>query len=159
MQDKPESKARSLYETDFVVWCDEQARLVRARRFDDLDIENMAEGLESMGRSDKRQIESRLEILISHPLKWKYQPGGRNPGWSSTIAERRPRIARLIDESPSLKGYPASMAIDLHAAARLEASKETGIDFTLFPEECAFAAAQILDGAFLPKEPDLYDQS
>lgn len=159
MQDKPESKARSLYETDFVVWCDEQARLVRGRRFDELDIENMAEELESMGRSDKRQIESRLEILISHPLKWKYQPGGRNPGWSSTIAEQRRRIARLIGESSGLKGYPASMAIDLYAAARPEASKETGIDFTLFPEECTFAAARILEVEVLPKKPDLYDQS
>ncbi|MGE3918522.1 MAG: DUF29 domain-containing protein [Hyphomicrobiaceae bacterium] len=158
MQDRPDTKTRSLYDTDFYVWCNEQARLVRERRFDELDIENVAEELETMGRSDKRQIESRLEVLVTHLLKWKYQPGARKPGWMSTISEQRRRIARLIDESPSLKAYPKSVVLDLYTAARLEAS-ETGIDFTLFPEECPFTSDQILDLEYMPKQPDLCDQS
>lgn len=159
MQDRPDSKPRTLYDTDFHLWCLEQSRLVRERRFDELDLENVAEELETMGRSDKRQIESRLEVLVTHLLKWKYQPGARKPGWMSTISEQRRRIARLVDESPSLKGYPLSVVLDLYVASRLEASKETGIDFMLFPEECPFTPEQILDLEYMPKEPDLCDQS
>jgi hypothetical protein len=159
VQDRPEKKAETLYDTDFYVWCHEQARLVRERRFAELDIENVAEELESMGRSDKHQIRSRLEVLIAHLIKWKYQPGARKPGWRAPILEQRQRIADLIQDSPSLKSFPLSIALSAYTAARLAASKETGIDFTLFPEECPFSAEQILDFDFLPKEPDLYDQS
>ncbi len=159
MQDRPEKKNASLYDTDFYAWCQEQARLVREQRFGELDLENVAEELESMGRSDKHQIRSRLEVLIGHLLKWKYQPGARKPGWRLTLREQRTRIADLIEDSPSLKKFPASIAIDCYVAARLKASEETGIDFTLFPEECPFTPEQILDPEFLPKEPDLYDQS
>lgn len=159
MQDRPDNKPPTHYDTDFFVWCNEQARLVRERRFDELDIENVAEELEMMGRSDKHQIESRLEVLIMHLLKWKFQPGARNPGWNAPISEQRRRIERLVMESPSLRNYPASVAIDLYTAARLEAAKETGIDFTLFPEQCPFTAEQVLDPDFMPKEPGLYDQS
>ncbi len=159
MQDRPDTKTSSLYDTDFFVWCNEQARLVRERRFDELDIENVAEELESMGRSDKHQIRSRLEVLIAHLLKWKYQPGARKSGWAGTIIEQRLRIADLIDDSPSLKKHPASIAFSAYRAGRLKASNETGIDFTLFPDECPFTAEEILDPDFLPKEPDLDDQS
>ncbi|MFM9942254.1 MAG: DUF29 domain-containing protein [Hyphomicrobiaceae bacterium] len=159
MQDRPDKKDASLYDTDFFVWCHEQARLVRERRFGELDLDNVAEELESTGRSDKHQIRSRLRVLIAHLVKWKYQPGARKPGWRSTIREQRTRIAELIADSPSLKAFPASIAIDCYEAARLAAAEETGIDYTLFPEVCPFTAEQILDPDFLPKEPDLYDQS
>lgn len=159
MQDRPDNKSANLYETDFYAWCHEQARLVRERRFDDLDQENVAEELESMGRSDKKEMRSRLEVLIAHLLKWKYQPGARKPGWMSTIDEQRSEIASVIEDSPSLKYYPASIAKGRYRAARLKAAKETGIDFTLFPEDCPFTPEQILDPEFLPKEPDLYDQT
>lgn len=158
MQDKPETKAKSLYDTDFFVWCNEQARLVRERRFDELDLENVAEELASMGRSDKRQIDNRLEVLIAHLLKWKFQPGARKPGWSATIYEQRRRISRIIDDSPSLIAYPAANARDAYPGARLLAAKDTGIDFTLFPEACPFTPEQILDPEFLPQEPDSYEQ-
>lgn len=159
VQDRPESKNKTLYDTDFAVWCHEQARLVRERRFDDLDIANVAEELETMGRSDKHQIRSRLEVLIAHLLKWRYQPGARKPGWLDTIREQRARIALVQEDSPSLQSFPAGVALKSYTAARLRASKETGIDFTLFPEDCPFTAEQILDPEFVPKEAGLYDQS
>ena len=157
MQDRPEVRDKTLYDTDFFVWCNEQACLVRERRFDELDIENVAEELESMGLSDKHQIGSRVDI--AHLLKWKYQPGARKSGWVGTIFEQRQRIQYIVEGSPSLKSYPATIAQTAYRAARLAASRETGIDFTLFPEECPFAAEPILDLDFMPKEPDRHDQS
>ena len=124
-----------------------------------VDLGNVADELESMGKSDKRQIDSRLEVLIAHLLKWRFQSGARKPGWSVTIHEQRRRISRIIDDSPSLKAYPAANVRDAYPSARLLAAKDTGIDFTLFPETCPFTAEQILDPDFLPKEPDLLDQS
>src|SRR3982750_3295215 len=97
--------ANDLYESDFYAWTQEQARLLRERRWNDLDLENLVDEVESVGRSDKRQIESRLEILIAHLLKWKYQPGGRGNSWSSTIFEQRNRIAGLVEDSPSLREF------------------------------------------------------
>lgn len=92
------SPANSLYETDFYAWTQEQARLLRERRWTDLDLENLVDEVESVGRSDKRQIESRLEVLIAHLLKWKYQPGGRGGGgWVGTIFEQRNRLNDLLE--------------------------------------------------------------
>ena len=159
MQDQPVARDKTLYDDDFYRWCHEQARLLRAHRFTDLDLDNVAEELDGMGRSYKQQIRNRLVILIAHLLKWKYQPGARKPGWNSTIAEQRRRIQYLLEDSPSLQSYPAVVAFDCYGPARRSAAKETGIDFTLFPEACPFTAEQILDPEFLPKEPDLYDQT
>ena len=149
----------ALYETDFFRWTQEQARLLRERRWDDLDLENLIDEVESVGRSNKAEIESRLVVLVAHLLKWKYQPGLRSSGWRGTISEQRFRIALVLRDSPSLRGYPGRVFLDQYLAARLRASKETGIDFTLFPETCPFSVEQALDDDFLPKEPDLLDQS
>ena len=155
MQDLPDNTGSSLYDTDFSAWCHAQARLLREGRFNALDIVNIAEELEGMARSDIRQIRSRLEVLIAHLLKWKYQPGKRSGSWRGTIAEQRRRIAVVVEDSPSLAAYPTQTAIDAYRAARLLAARETGIDFTLFPATCPFAADQILDDDFLPVEPDV----
>jgi hypothetical protein len=142
-----------LYETDFYAWTQQQAELLRERRWADLDLENVAEEIETLGRSDKRQIESRLEILIAHLLKWKYQPGRRSGSWTSTITQQRLRIKGLLKESPSLKRYPGKVFLDQYLGARLEASKDTGMAFDLFPEECPFTIEEILDVDFFPEEP------
>ena len=149
----------SLYERDFHEWALEQARLLRERRFAALDLENLVEEVESVGRSSKSEIENRLELLLAHLLKWKCQPGARSTGWTGTIFEQRGRILGIVRDSPSLKHYPGRVMHDCFRAARLLAAKETGIDFTLFPETCPFTIEQVLDEEFWPKEPDLYDQS
>ena len=136
MQDQLDRARTSLYDTDFSAWCQEQARQLRAGQLDALDIENLAEELEGMARSDKRQIRSRLEVLITHLLKWKYQPGRRSGSWRSTIGEQRRRIAEVVSDSPSLATYPAMIAVDAYAAARYCAAHETGMDFSLFPAVC-----------------------
>lgn len=142
-----------LYETDFYEWTQGQARLLRERRWADLDLENVAEEIETLGRSDKRQIESRLQVLIAHLLKWKYQPGLRPQSWSGTITEQRLRIEDLLKESPSLDRYPANVFLRQYLGARLKASAQTGIAFDLFPERCPFTIEEVLDVDFFPEEP------
>jgi hypothetical protein len=159
MNDQATLPSGSLYERDFFAWTQEQARLLRERRFDELDLDNLIDEVESVGRSDKKEIFNRLKVLTAHLLKWKYQPGARSAGWSGTIRTQRDRLAAVLEDSPSLHGHPAEVFERAYLSARLLAAKETGIDFTLFPERSPFTIDQVLDEDYLPKEPDLYDQS
>ena len=140
------------YDDDFFAWTQEQASLLRSGRFSQLDIENVAEELESMGRSDKREIDSRLEVLLTHLLKWQVQVGFRSGGWSGTIREQRSRIEGLLTESPSLRAQVASIRPTLYARARREASNETGLPVRMFPARCPFTGEQVLSEGFLPED-------
>jgi len=144
--------ANELYQTDFYAWTQEQARLLRERRWDDLDLDNLADEVESVGRSDKRQIESRLEILLAHLLKWKLQPGGRGNSWIGTIFEQRRRLIGLIEESPSLRDFAQKETFNSYPAARLLAARETGIALGLFPEQCPFTPEQVFDVEYFPED-------
>ena len=146
-----------LYEDDFYLWTKEQARLLREHRFDQLDLDNLADEVESVGRSEKREIRNRLTVLLTHLLKWKYQPGHRTPSWRHTVRHQRAELKAVVEDSPSLARYPSEIFAQAYGASRLRASEDTGIDFTLFPEMPPFTVDQALDDAFLPKEPDLYD--
>ena len=151
--------ANALYERDFFEWTQQQARQLREKRFADLDLENLIDEVASVGASEKREIRSRLKVLLAHLLKWKFQPGARSSGWRGTIDHQRDEVGGLIADSPSLRAYPAEVFADCYLAARLSAAKDTGIDFTLFPERPPFTLEQVLDGGFFPKQPDLLDQS
>src|SRR5580704_181268 len=91
------------YDDDFFAWTQEQARLLRGGDLADIDAGNLAEEIESMGRSDRREIRSRLVVLLAHLLKWQFQPGGRTTSWSGTIVEQRHQIDLVIADSPSLR--------------------------------------------------------
>jgi hypothetical protein len=147
--------ANDLYETDFYAWTQQQAQLLRERRWHDLDLENLVDEVESVGRSDKRQIESRLEILLAHLLKWKFQPGGRGNSWMSTIFEQRQRLTGLVKDSPSLREFQRQEVFNSYRAARLLAAKESGIAFGLFPEDCPFTPEQVLDLEFFPEDREI----
>jgi hypothetical protein len=140
-----------LYERDFYEWSQEMARALREGRFGDLDIENVAEEIESLGRSDKREIRNRLGVLLVHLLKWRFQPEARSGGWRGTIVTQRRKIRELIDESPSLRRFPASLLAAEHADARRLAAIETGLPIGSFPELCPFRIEQVLDEDFLPE--------
>jgi hypothetical protein len=152
-----ETKTRpnDLYEVDFYAWTQEQARLLRERRWDDLDLDNLVDEVEGVGRSDKRQIESRLEILVAHLLKWKFQPGGRGSSWINTIFEQRQRLIRLIADSPSLREFQRQEVSNGYRAARLLAAKDSGMAFGLFPDECPFSPEQVLDLEFFPEDREI----
>jgi hypothetical protein len=153
------TRTDDLYETDFFLWTQTQADLLRARRFDELDLDHLIDEVASVGASDKREIRSRLTVLITHLLKWKYQPGCRSSSWKGTISEQRAALAELIDASPSLRRYPGDVFATAYMTGRSKASEQTGIDFTLFPEQPPFSVDEALADGFLPKEPDLIDQS
>ena len=155
----PRPPTAASYERDLYLWTQEQAELLRQRRFDELDLENLIDEVVGVGGSQRQEIESRLDILIAHLLKWKYQPGARSSSWQGTIREQRKRLARLLGASPSLRTYPAEVFGECYSSARLVAAEQTGMDFTLFPATPSFTLAQTLDERFLPKEPDLLDQS
>ena len=140
------------YEADFAQWSLEQAELLRDGSIEGLDRENLAEEIESLGRSDKREIGNRLGKLLVHLLKWRFQPEGRSGSWRSSIREQRRGVAKLIEESPSLKGHPAEVLAEEYEAARIDASDETGLNLSVFPLECPFSLQQILDPEFLPDE-------
>lgn len=138
------------YEQDFVAWLEDQA--VRARRgeTESLDLDNIAEELEGMARSDRREIRNRLTVLLVHLLKHEFQPRRRSRGWRATIAEQRQRIAAVIEDSPSLEPLPAMIMDRCYADARSQAALETGLPSTAFPERCPFAVEQVLAPDWLP---------
>lgn len=138
------------YDEDYARWCAEQAALLREGRLDALDRENLAEEIESLGRSDRREIENRLKVLLAHLLKWRYQPQGQGGSWRSTIRGQRQGIAKIIKESPSLRGHPAKALAEEYANAVLEAADETGLPESMFPATCPFTIEQVLGLNWLP---------
>ena len=138
------------YEEDFYAWTVEQARLLRSGELSSIDVANIAEEIESLGRSDQRELESRLTVLLTHLLKWRIQSKMRSSSWSGTIAEQRRRIAKLLRESPSLSPFVSEVLVEAYSDAREAASNEAGLPETEFPVECPFSPDEILSRDFLP---------
>ena len=147
---KKEARPAGSYEADFHRWSQEQGRALRERRGTDVDWENVAEEIESLGRSDKRSIESNLGVVLLHLLKWQYQSEKRKAGWKSSVAEHRLRILKLVNESPSLRAYPAEVLAEEYSLARLKAADETGLPEEDFPQACPFTIQQVLEPDFWP---------
>lgn len=145
-----ESTNENLYDTDFYRWTQQQAELLRTGRLNELDVSNILEEIESMGRSDYRAFESHLTILLMHLLKWLYQPKFQSRSWRNTIDEQRRQIDLLIQDSPSLKSKKdAAMATAYHRAIK-GASRETGFPDETFPETCPWSYEEITEGDWLP---------
>jgi hypothetical protein len=138
------------YEEDFVAWLEDQARRARRGDTDGLDLDNIAEELEGLARSDRREIRNRLKVLLLHLLKYQLQPRLRSPGWRGTITEQRRQIAGLIEESPSLQDFPAGVLDRCYAEAREDAALESRLPETTFPERCPFPLERVLDPGWLP---------
>ena len=114
----------TLYETDFNLWIEQTVNQLKNGQIQDLDLENLIEEIESMGRSDKREIKTRLIVLIMHLLKWKYQPQKQTTSWIATINEQRRQIKVVLKDSPSLKPYIQNEIDDCYQDARKDAEKE-----------------------------------
>ena len=138
------------YDEDFFGWTEEQARLLRTGEFAQLDIDNIAEEMEDMGRSIRRELRNRLAVLTMHLLKWRYQPGHRSASWSATIREQRGQIADLLTESPSLKPILTQEVGKIYRLAVNKACRDTGFPDAAFPLECPFTPEQIMAEDFLP---------
>ena len=141
----------AVYEADFHAWTVEQARLLRSGDLAAIDVENIAEELEGMGRSERRELRSRLVTLLMHLLKWRGQPGFRSRSWSATIREQRQEIATLLSESPSLAPLLPAMLSQAYAIAREKAAAETGLAEAEFPADCPFALDDVLAPGYFPE--------
>ena len=141
------------YDEDFYAWTVEQARLLRSGELSSIDVENTAEEIESLGRSDNRTIESRLTVLLTHLLKWQVQGKMRSGSWSDTMLEQRRLIGKLLRESPSLRPFVNEALTEAYDEAREAASNETGLPETDFPAGCPFSAGEVLSRSFLPERP------
>lgn len=109
-----------VYATDFYAWCLTTAALVREGQWDEIDPKALAEELESLGRSQKRELESRLEVLVMHLLKWQYQPLRRvdSHSWYDTILEQRNQLQRLLRDNPSLRPQVPALLLEVYPDAR-----------------------------------------
>jgi hypothetical protein len=137
------------YDADFYAWTKAQADALRRRAANEVDWDNLAEEIESVGRSDRREIRSRLEILLIHLLKWRYQPDHQCPSWQASIYEARRRIEGVVEESPSLRAYPAeALAGAWKSAIRAEAI--FGIGPVRLPDACPWTIDEVLSIEFLP---------
>ncbi|MCW7762772.1 DUF29 domain-containing protein [Photorhabdus luminescens] len=138
------------YETDVVAWANEQAALLRAGKFSEIDIANIAEEIEDVGKSEQRELASRMAVLIAHLLKWKYQSSHRGAIWERTIKAQRKEILYGLKESPSLKTkLNDSDWVDVvWSKAVASAMNETGLD--VFPDVCIWNMSQILSPEFYP---------
>lgn len=138
------------YDQDLVAWANEQARLLRAGRFDQLDVKHLAEEIEDVGKSEQRELANRMAILLAHLLKWRQQPDRRGTSWTITIRNQRRAIARALEETPSLKGKliePRWWEAVWDDATDL-AAREAGLEE--FTEACPWTVAEILDLNWLP---------
>ena len=140
-----------LYERDFYAWANEQAALLRAGLLSAADIANIAEEIESMGRSEKRELVNRLAVLLTHLLKWQFQPGLRGNSWRLTIREQRIRLKNHIKDNPSLKAVVEDATHDAYEIALVEAELETGLAESTFPAECPWSFDQAMDAGFWPE--------
>lgn len=140
------------YEKDINAWAIEQARLLRAGRFDLLDIEHIAGEIEDLGKSEQRELASRMAVLMAHLLRWQYQIDRRGASWEKTIKAQRKEISYALDESPSLvpKLQEPRWLDMVWARAVAQAVSETGLDCC--PDECSWAIHdEVLNEAWLPE--------
>jgi len=143
---------RTSYQVDVVAWANEQAALIRLGKFDQLDLEHIAEEIEDVGKSEQRELESRMAVLLAHLLKWQYQPDRRGKSWQSTFKLQRKRVLRAITKTPSLKASLSDQdwLDDAWADAAVQAAKETGIEMDIFPESCPWNMDDVLKEGWLP---------
>jgi hypothetical protein len=141
------------YENDFFAWTQHQAELLRAGRFHEMDVEHLIEEVVSLGERDKREVRSRLILVLMHLLKWQYQPSHRSSSWRGTINEQRSELSLLFEDSPSLRRVATEHFERCYVLARKRAADETGLSLNIFPERSPWPLEQSLTLGFLPDSP------
>src|SRR5262245_40048699 len=141
---------RDLYEQDETAWLERMAELIRQKQFGDLDYGNLAEYLSDMARRDRREVRSRLTVLLAHLLKWEHQPDRRSGGWGATIFAQVHDLADLI-AAGVLRAHAEAVLSDAYRKAVKEAATETGLSNESFPEECPYSVADLVHLDELPE--------
>ncbi|WP_319422433.1 DUF29 domain-containing protein [Pleurocapsa sp. FMAR1] len=142
---------KDLYQTDYLLWLQETSQLLKAKDFERLDLENLIEEIESLGRSEQNKLISSLRLIYQHLLKWQYQPDKRSKSWSNTISRERDNISDYLEDTPSLKNLLQDKTILTKAYQRgkRDAMRETGVNN--FPQESPYSVKQTLDSNFFPE--------
>lgn len=142
----------SLYETDFYAWTQEQVSLLRNHQWSQLDLQNLIEEIESLGKQQRQELRNRLSVLIGHLLKWEYQLQRRSRIWLATIRVQRRDTLRLLKDNPSLNPYLKDALPEAYENGRDLAMGETDLPKQTFPPECPYSLMEILDNCFYPGE-------
>lgn len=143
----------NLYETDFFAWTQAQAELLRHRQWHQLDLPNLIEEIESLGRQQRQELRNRLSVLIGHLLKWQYQSQRRTRSWLATIRIQRRDSLKLIEENPSLQSYLQQAVLEAYENGKDLAVGETNLPFKTFPQDCPYSIEEILSDRFYPGMP------
>jgi hypothetical protein len=138
------------YDEDFYAWSLHNAELLRQRQLNAIDIDHIAEELDALAKNQRRELRSRLTVLLMHLLKWRYQPELQSRSWRVTIDTQRDELDDLLNDSPSLKAELDDFIHTSYPRALRKASFETGIDTANFPRDCPWSGAQILATDFWP---------
>jgi Domain of unknown function DUF29 len=141
----------TLYDSDYFLWSEHQAALLRQGKLALLDIENLAEEIESLGKSDRRALMSQVNRLLVHLLKWQFQAERRTASWEKSIRSARRSMIRILEDSPSLKGALSGRLEKEYVFARRDASLETRLSETGFPSECPYSVEQLFYDEYLPE--------
>ena len=139
------------HEEDVYGWAIYTAQLLRDKKMSELDFENIIEEMEALGRSEKHELINRLSVLLSHLLKWQYQPTMRGHSWVYSIKEQRKQSKIHLKDNPSLKSKLDDILIDAYDVAISKAAKETTLDEKEFPQECPYTFDQIMNDEFYPE--------
>ncbi|MEA5450960.1 DUF29 domain-containing protein [Leptolyngbya sp. CCNP1308] len=140
----------SLYETDFYAWTQQQTQLLEHNLWEKLDLPHLVEELQDLGRRERQELRNRLSVLLGHLLKWQYQPEQQGNSWRATIREQRTQVQLVLSDNPSLKPYLAEALAIAYQLGQDLAVQDTGFDYRIFPVDCPYTLAQILDPAFFP---------
>lgn len=140
----------SLYDQDFYAWANEQAALLRAGKLAEADIENIAEEIESLGKTEKRELVSRLTVLLLHLLKWRFQPSRRGRSREATITVQRNDVTDHLRDNPSLSAQLDEAMTRAYRKAAISAMGETDLPLSTFPVVCPSSFDQIMAQDFWP---------
>ena len=139
------------YLADFNSWIDQTAQLLRERRWHEIDVPHLIEEVEGLGKSERRGIASQLTRLLLHLLKWQYQPQRRSDSWLDSITDARTQIELAIEDSPSLRSYPAEQLEESYQRARRQAARQTSVEISMFPDLCPYSPELVLAEDWLPE--------
>lgn len=135
----------TLYDQDFYAWTQRQVELLKAGQWAEVDIENLIEELDSLGKQQRQELRNRLGVLLGHLLKWRYQTDARSKSWRATIREQRRRIEEHLADNPSLKPYlPEAIERGYQDGLDL-VDRETPLDPKQLPQSCPFSEAEIFE--------------
>ena len=152
LTDAQAESSTSLYESDFYSWTQQQAELLRSGRLQSIDVANLLEEIETMGRSERASLKSAYRLICSHLLKMKYQPTKYTRSWYNTVDRERAEVVEVLAENPGLRPAREEIFAKAYALGRRDAARETAIALRSFPEKAPFTVVECDDASFIPKE-------